>query len=115
MTVVDRISAVLPVSNIATAEAWYRSFFGRAADATPRPTLLEWHEGSGGIAVLNQSDRTGMGYATIHVDSIEAHRAALAERGLTLGPAKTATPPASLRLQRRGSSRKRSFVVITLS
>jgi predicted enzyme related to lactoylglutathione lyase len=86
MTVVDRISAVLPVSNSATAEAWYRSFFGRAADATPMPTLLEWHEGSGGIAVLKQGDRAGMGYATIHVDSIEAHRAALAERGLTLGP-----------------------------
>jgi hypothetical protein len=88
MTVIDRISAVLPVKDILVAGPWYERFFGRAADAVPMPTLREWHEGSGGLAVLELNDRAGMGFATIHVDSIEAHREILLGRGLTLGPRK---------------------------
>jgi predicted enzyme related to lactoylglutathione lyase len=86
MSVVDRISAVLPVKDILAAETWYEQFFGRAADAVPMPSLREWHEGSGGIAVLEMRDRAGMGFATMHVDSIDAHRVLLSGRGLTLGP-----------------------------
>jgi hypothetical protein len=85
MSTVDRISAVLPVSDIAEAEAWYAQFFGRPADATPMPSLREWHEGSGGFAVLQRGDHQGSGYATMHVASLDDHRALLAERGLTLG------------------------------
>jgi hypothetical protein len=85
MSTVDRISAVLPVTDIAEAEAWYARFFGRPADATPMPSLREWHEGSGGFAVLQTGDHKGPGYATMHVASLEDHRALLMERGLTLG------------------------------
>ena len=85
MTIIDRTFAVLPVSDIEEAEAWYERFFGRPADAKPMPSLREWHEGSGGFAVLQEAGRAGKAYATMLVASIDDHRAALAERGLTLG------------------------------
>jgi predicted enzyme related to lactoylglutathione lyase len=86
MTVIDRVSAVLPVDDMTIAEAWYQRFFGRAADAAPMPSLREWHEGSGGIAVLERGDRAGLGFVTLHVDSIDAQRQLLSDRGLALGP-----------------------------
>jgi ketosteroid isomerase-like protein/predicted enzyme related to lactoylglutathione lyase len=85
MPIIDRTLAVLSTDDIARAEAWFERFFGRPADASPMPVLREWHEGSGGIAVFEQADQAGNGFVTMLVDSLDAHRAQLVERGLQLG------------------------------
>jgi ketosteroid isomerase-like protein/predicted enzyme related to lactoylglutathione lyase len=85
LPIIDRTLAVLSTEDMAKAESWFERFFGRPADAKPMPVLSEWHEGSGGIAVFEQADQAGNGFVTMLVDSLDAHRAQLAVRGLKLG------------------------------
>ncbi|WP_066803102.1 VOC family protein [Sphingomonas asaccharolytica] len=84
MPIIDRTPAVLSTDDMTRAEAWFERFFGHPGDANPMPILREWHEGSGGIAVFEQADQAGNGFVTMLVDSLDAHRAQLAERGQRL-------------------------------
>lgn len=39
---IEHVLAVVPVSDLERADAWYEALFGRPADNRPMPTLVEW-------------------------------------------------------------------------
>jgi glyoxylase I family protein len=82
---IHRILAVLPVSDLGVAEAWYARLFDRPTDATPMANLREWHVGSAGLQVIEIPAPGGPAFVTLLANSIEDQRLALADRGLRLG------------------------------
>jgi hypothetical protein len=82
---IHRILAVLPVSDLGVAEAWYTRLFDRPADAAPMFNLREWHVGSAGLQVIEIPTLGGPAFVTLLVNSLEDQRLALADRGLRLG------------------------------
>ena len=89
---IEYVLAVVPVSDIGTAHAWYEKFFGRPADNNPMPSLVEWHvTATGWVQVTEDAGRAGTGMLNFAVDDIASHTADLAERGLTPGEVQTVT------------------------
>lgn len=83
---IQHLLAVVPVSDIAVSRQWYASLFGRTEDNNPMPTLVEWQVLPGAwVQVFHDEDRAGSGLLNLAVDDLEAHRAALRERGLDPG------------------------------
>jgi hypothetical protein len=39
---IEHVLAVVPVSDLERADAWYEALFGRPADNRPMPSLVEW-------------------------------------------------------------------------
>lgn len=61
------------VSDLATAEPWYRSLFGRDPDARPMAGLLEWHlDGASGVQVWQDPERAGRSSVVLGSDDLDA-------------------------------------------
>jgi glyoxylase I family protein len=82
----QHVLAVVPVSDLDAANAWYETLFGRAADNNPMPVLVEWQVVPGGwVQVFIDEERAGTGLLNFAVDDLEAHVAEATERGLRPG------------------------------
>lgn len=89
---IDHVLAVVPVSDIDSARAWYERLFGRAPDNRPMDGLVEWQvTDSGWVQVTLDAGRAGTALLNLAVDDLAAHVDALTARGLTPGPVETAT------------------------
>jgi glyoxylase I family protein len=79
----EHVLAVVPVSDIERADAWYEALFGRPADNRPMPTLVEWQvTGAGWVQVTVDADRAGSGLLNLAVTDLAATRDELATRGV---------------------------------
>lgn len=82
--IIEHVLAVVPVSDIERADAWYEALFGRPADNRPMPSLVEWQvTGGGWVQVTVDADRAGSGLLNFAVDDLLAAKSELAERGLS--------------------------------
>ena len=80
---IEHLLAVVPVSDLERADAWYEVLFGRPADNRPMPSLVEWHvTGAGWVQVTVDTDRAGSGLLNLAVDDLAATREELATRGV---------------------------------
>jgi glyoxylase I family protein len=83
MMAIEHVLAVVPVSDLERADAWYEALLGRAADNRPMPSLVEWQvTGGGWVQVTVDPDRAGSGLLNLAVDDLAATRAELATRGV---------------------------------
>jgi predicted enzyme related to lactoylglutathione lyase len=70
---IDRVYAVLCVTDMDLSRAWYERAFGRSPDAQPMDTLAEWHLTSGGgIQVFVDPDHAGSSFTTVSVADLDA-------------------------------------------
>ncbi|MGP4088095.1 VOC family protein [Streptomyces sp. KR55] len=84
---ITNIYAVMPVADFEAARGWYERLWGRPADRNPMDGLAEWQVIEGGaIQLLRDPDRAGLAMLTVGVDDTDAQAAAVAERGLDMGP-----------------------------
>jgi predicted enzyme related to lactoylglutathione lyase len=75
--------AGVPVSDFASARAWYERLFGREPDLVPHETEVAWQvAGAGWVYVVADAERAGRALLTLLVDDLELQAAELAERGL---------------------------------
>lgn len=82
----EHVLAVVPVSNIDRANSWYSALFGRHADNTPMPGLLEWQvTAHGWVQVTVDDERAGSGMLNLAVDDLEHELAELVDRGIVVG------------------------------
>ena len=90
---INHVLAVLAVSDLDTANAWYERLFGRPADNTPMPgQLVEWRVTENGwLQVTRDVDRAGQGLLNFAVDDLRSHVTEVADRGLVTGPIETVT------------------------
>lgn len=83
MMPIQHVLAVVPVSELERADAWYEALFGRPADNRPMPSLVEWQvTGGGWVQVTVDTDRAGSGLLNLAVDDLAATRDGLATRGV---------------------------------
>lgn len=81
---ISHVLAVVSVSDIDAANAWYQKLFGMPATNNPMPTLVEWQiVDHGWVQVHHDPERAGTALLNFAVDDLEAHLAGLAERGLS--------------------------------
>jgi glyoxylase I family protein len=79
----QHVLAVIPVSDIEAARAWYEKLIGRAPDNNPMPVLYEWQVVPGGwLQVFVDTERAGSGLANFAVDDLDAHVTAATDDGL---------------------------------
>ena len=84
--VIEHVLAVVPVSDLERAGAWYEALFGRPADNLPMRTLAEWQvTDAGWVQVTVDADRAGSGLLNLAVDDLAATRDELATRGVETG------------------------------
>lgn len=89
---VDHLLAVVPVTDIDVAGAWYEHLFARAPDNHPMDSLVEWRvTGTGWVQVFRDPERAGHGLLNLAVDDLAAARDGLIERGLAPTPIQTAS------------------------
>jgi predicted enzyme related to lactoylglutathione lyase len=80
---IEQIPAVVPVSDMDTARAWYERLVGRPADNNPMETLAEWRmTDAGWIQVFHDPERAGSSLLNFAVDDLEGHLAEVTARGL---------------------------------
>ncbi|KGH47211.1 glyoxalase [Modestobacter caceresii] len=89
---VAHLLAVVPVTDLHTATAWYERLFGRPPDNRPMPTLAEWRvTDTGWVQVHVDADRPGRALLNLAVDDLAAHLDELRSRGLSPGEVQTAS------------------------
>lgn len=76
------VMAVVPVSDMGTAERWYTQFFGRTADAQPMDSLTEWRFDQAVVQVFQDPERAGRAAVNFVVDNLDELRSALAGQGV---------------------------------
>jgi predicted enzyme related to lactoylglutathione lyase len=80
----QHLLAVLPVSDLTRANAFYEQLFGRPADNNPMPVLVEWRVlPQAWLQVTVDAERAGSGLFNLAVDDLEGHLAELRQRGLS--------------------------------
>lgn len=80
---ITHVLAVVPVSDLERAGAWYEALFGRPADNHPMPSLVEWQvTDADWVQVTVDTDRAGSGLLNFAVDDLAATRDELATRGV---------------------------------
>ena len=80
---IQHVLAVVPVSDLERADAWYEALFGRPADNRPMPSLVEWQVTAGGwVQVWVDAERAGSGLLNLAVDDLATTREELAARGV---------------------------------
>lgn len=80
---IEHVLAVIPVSDLERADAWYEALLGRPADNRPMPSLVEWQvTGAGWVQVTMDADRAGSGLLNLAVDDLAATRDELTRRGV---------------------------------
>lgn len=84
--VFEHLLAVVPVSDIGVAQAWYQKLFGRPADNNPMPPLVEWQVVPGGwVQVFVDEERAGTGLLNFAVADLAAAIADAKAQGLAPG------------------------------
>lgn len=83
---VDKVYAVISTRRLDQSQEWYTRLFGRPADLHPMDEVYEWYFGNGGVQLVDDATRAGQSMLTVIVPDLEALRAALQSRQLTLGP-----------------------------
>ena len=84
---VNRVLAGVAVDDVEAARPWYERLFGRPPDARPMDGLAEWHVESGGVVQLvSNAERAGRSMLTLDFEDLGPERAAIAARGLEIGP-----------------------------
>jgi glyoxylase I family protein len=90
MMPIEHVLAVVPVSDLERANAWYEALFGRSADNRPMPSLVEWQvTGAGWVQVTVDTDRAGSGLLNLAVDDLAATRDELAARDVATAEIQT--------------------------
>jgi glyoxylase I family protein len=80
---IEHVLAVVPVSDLERAGAWYEALFGRPPDNRPMPSLVEWQvTAAGWVQVTVDTGRAGSGLLNFAVDDLAATREELATRGV---------------------------------
>jgi predicted enzyme related to lactoylglutathione lyase len=83
---IEHVLAVLPVCEIAAANAFYEQLFGRPADNNPMPVLVEWQLlPHAWLQVTVDTQRAGSGQFNLAVDDLAGHLSELQQRGMTVG------------------------------
>jgi glyoxylase I family protein len=83
---IQHVLAVLPVSDITAANAFYERLFGRPADNNPMPVLVEWQLlPSAWLQVTVDTQRAGSGQFNLAVDDLAGHLSDLQQRGMVVG------------------------------
>ena len=83
---IEHVLAVVPVSDIDGATAWYEKLFGRPADNNPMPVLVEWQVVPGGwVQVFVDEERAGSGLLNFAVEDLAASASKAADLGLEPG------------------------------
>jgi hypothetical protein len=82
---VDKVYAVISTARLDQSKEWYTRFFGRAPDLHPMAEVHEWYFGNGGLQLVDDAKRAGSSMLTVIVPDLEASRAALQSRQLSLG------------------------------
>ena len=83
---IEHVLAVVPVTNLDVAAAYYEKLFGRPADNNPMPVLVEWQVVPGGwVQVFVDEQRAGSGLVNFAVDDIAGHVLDAREHGLEPG------------------------------
>lgn len=94
---IEETLAVVPVSDVERAHAWYSRFFDRPADNRPMETVAEWNTtASGWVQVFLDAERAGQGLLNFAVHDLDDHVAGLAQRGIAAGPTQLANKGVSL-------------------
>ena len=89
---VAHLLAVVPVTDLEAAAAWYERLSGRAPDNRPMPTLAEWRvTDTGWVQVHVDADRAGRALLNLAVDDLAAHLDQLRSRGLSPAEVQTAS------------------------
>ncbi len=84
--IIEHVLAVVPVTNIDVAAAFYEKLFGRPADNNPMPVLVEWQVVPGGwVQVFIDEERAGSGLVNFAVDDLAEHVRGARENGLATG------------------------------
>ena len=77
----------VPVTNFASARAWYEQFFGRPPDGVPMEGEAVWQATTtGSLYIVADRKRAGRGLVVIAVDDLERCCVELAARGLEIPP-----------------------------
>ncbi len=80
---IDRVLAVVPVSDVARSSAFYQSLLGAPPRNRPMGTLVEWQlTESAWLQVFLDPERAGSGLVNFSVEDLAAHVAGLEQRGL---------------------------------
>jgi glyoxylase I family protein len=83
---IEHVLAVVPVSDLERADAWYEAFFGRPADNRPMPSLVEWQvTKTGWVQVTVDGERAGKALLNFAVADLIATKDELAARGVGTG------------------------------
>jgi hypothetical protein len=85
--VITTIYAVISTARLARAHDWYARLFGRRSDLHPMSDVHEWHFPNGGVQLVADAGRAGSSMLTLIVNDLDAVRADLRSRRLSLGPA----------------------------
>src|SRR5688500_2298919 len=81
---IEHVLAVVPVSDLERADAWYEALFGRPADNRPMPSLVEWQvTPAGWVQVTVDTDRAGSALLNLAVDDLTSTKDELAARGVS--------------------------------
>ena len=84
--------AGIAVADYAAARDWYERVFGRGPDLVPHEREAAWQVVEGGwLYVVADAERAGRALVTVLVSDLDAQLAALAHRGITVGPIETLT------------------------
>jgi hypothetical protein len=79
------VLAALAVRDIDASVEWTTRLFGRAPDARPMDSLVEWHfEPRGTLQLVHDPTRAGGSLVTLQLADIATARTALAGRGISL-------------------------------
>ncbi|WP_159619253.1 VOC family protein [Arthrobacter zhaoguopingii] len=89
---IQHVLAVVPVSDLAAARAWYERVLGTPPTNVPMPeSLVEWRiTGQGWVQVTLDPVRAGSGLLNFAVDDLNSHVAGLAAQGIEPDPVVTA-------------------------
>jgi glyoxylase I family protein len=83
---IEHVLAVVPVTDVERSRRWYESLFGRVADNSPMPNLVEWQIVPGGwIQVFVDDQRAGSTLVNFAVDDLGAYVDEVKRRGLEPG------------------------------
>ena len=94
---IDQLLAVVPVSDMNTAQPWYERLLGHPEDTHPMESLCEWKIATRGwLQIFVDPERAGSSLLNFAVDDLDAHLLELKSRGLTAGVIETADKGARL-------------------
>lgn len=96
---ITHVLAVVPVSDLNSAQAWYEKLFNAPPTNIPMPGLLaEWQlTDTGWIQLTLDKDRAGSGLFNVAVANLDDQVRALAQRGLTVADSIDANKNVQLR------------------